>query len=77
MGANSTPTKSTPNSPARDGSRNRMDPKTTERSARDKGDAADLEEQLDEGLEDTFPASDPVSATVTSIPSGTPKPPRH
>ncbi|WP_137134485.1 hypothetical protein [Rhizobium sp. FKY42] len=26
------------------------------------------EEQLNEGLEDTFPASDPVSATITSIP---------
>ncbi|WJH38460.1 hypothetical protein N7E02_07525 (plasmid) [Aliirhizobium terrae] len=26
---------------------------------------------LDEGLEDTFPASDPVSATTTAIPSGT------
>jgi hypothetical protein len=29
---------------------------------------SDLEQQLDEGLEDTFPASDPVSATITSIP---------
>lgn len=27
-----------------------------------------LEDQLQEGLEDTFPASDPVSATITSIP---------
>lgn len=26
---------------------------------------------LDEGLEDTFPASDPVSATTTAVPSGT------
>lgn len=26
---------------------------------------------LDEGLEETFPASDPVSATTTAIPSGT------
>ena len=34
-----------------------------ERSAR-----ATQEEQLNEGLEDTFPASDPVSATITSIP---------
>ena len=31
-----------------------------------------LEEQLDEGLKDTFPASDPVSPTVTTIP-GQPK----
>lgn len=36
-----------------------------ERSAR-----ANQEEQLNEGLEDTFPASDPVSATITSIPGG-------
>ena len=36
-----------------------------EKSAReDKGDA------LEEGLEDTFPASDPVSVTETAIPSG-------
>ena len=28
------------------------------------------EQQLNEGLEDTFPASDPVSATITSIPGG-------
>ncbi len=37
-------------------------------SARAAGDRATLEEQLDEGLEDTFPASDPVSATVSTIP---------
>lgn len=40
------------------------------RSARSAHDRATLEEELDEGLEDTFPASDPVSATVSSIPSG-------
>lgn len=28
----------------------------------------DMEDQLDEGLEESFPASDPVSATITSIP---------
>jgi hypothetical protein len=28
----------------------------------------DMEDQLNEGLEDSFPASDPVSATITSIP---------
>ncbi|MCO5731743.1 hypothetical protein [Rhizobium sp. SSA_523] len=28
----------------------------------------DKEDQLQEGLEDSFPASDPVSATITSIP---------
>ena len=27
-----------------------------------------IEEELDEGLEDTFPASDPVSVTSTAIP---------
>jgi hypothetical protein len=31
---------------------------------------ATLEEQLEVGLEDSFPASDPVSITVTSIPGG-------
>ena len=46
-------------------------------SALEKDDAANLEEQLEEGLEDTFPASDPVATTVTSIPAGTPPPPRR
>ncbi len=36
----------------------------TEGRAEDKG---TLEEQLQEGLEDTFPASDPVSVTSTAI----------
>ena len=40
------------------------------RSARAAHDTATLEEELDEGLESSFPASDPVSATVSSIPSG-------
>ncbi|MBW6421903.1 hypothetical protein KX729_10650 [Rhizobium sp. XQZ8] len=62
----------TPNAPQKE-----WDKKTAEQSAREKGHAGDLEEQLDEGLEDTFPASDPVSATVTSIPTGTPRPPKH
>ncbi|MBO9125329.1 MULTISPECIES: hypothetical protein [unclassified Rhizobium] len=39
-------------------------------------DAATLEEELDEGLEDTFPASDPVSVTGSSIPLHDPKPGR-
>lgn len=34
-----------------------------------------LEEQLQEGLEDSFPGSDPVSVT-TSLISGSPKPKR-
>jgi hypothetical protein len=36
----------------------------------------DKEEELDEGLEDTFPASDPVSVTSTSIPGGPKKKPK-
>jgi hypothetical protein len=36
-----------------------------------------LEEQLDEGLEDSFPASDPVSVTSTSISGGAGSPPRR
>lgn len=40
----------------------------------DRPDAEDImEEQLEEGLEDTFPASDPVSVTSTGIP-GRPAP---
>ena len=33
---------------------------------------AELEQELEEGLEDTFPGSDPVSVTQPSIP-GSPK----
>ncbi|MCV9966008.1 hypothetical protein OIU34_29490 [Pararhizobium sp. BT-229] len=40
------------------------------KSARAAHDKITLEEELEEGLEGTFPASDPVSATVSSIPSG-------
>jgi hypothetical protein len=40
------------------------------RSAGSAGDTGTLEEQLDEGLESSFPASDPVSVTVSSIPTG-------
>ena len=32
------------------------------------------EEELEEGLEDTFPASDPVSITSTTIPGAPAKP---
>lgn len=48
------------------------------RSARAMGDAEAMEEQLDAGLYDSFPASDPVSITVTTV-SGCHKPPsgRH
>lgn len=38
-----------------------------QRSARSAGDTGTLEEQLDQGLEDSFPASDPVSVTQSSI----------
>jgi len=43
------------------------------RSARSTGDVNTMEEQLDEGLEGSFPASDPVSITVSTI-SGSHKP---
>jgi hypothetical protein len=33
-----------------------------------------LQEELDEGLEDSFPASDPPSVTSTAIPGGPAKP---
>lgn len=33
-----------------------------------KKDPATLEEQLQEGLEDTFPGSDPVSVTIPGVP---------
>lgn len=48
------------------------------RSARAQGDTHEMEEQLDAGLYDSFPASDPVSITVTTV-SGCHKPPtgRH
>lgn len=39
-------------------------------NARSRGDEEAMEEQLDEGLEGTFPASDPVSITNTAIPKG-------
>lgn len=34
----------------------------------------DHTEELEEGLEDTFPASDPVSVTSSAIPGGPKKP---
>jgi hypothetical protein len=37
------------------------------RSARSSGDTGTMEEELDEGLEATFPASDPVSVTSSTI----------
>jgi 3-hydroxyisobutyrate dehydrogenase-like beta-hydroxyacid dehydrogenase len=40
-------------------------------SARESNDREQLEVELEEGLEDSFPASDPVSATFTSIPGRT------
>ncbi|MBB4233676.1 hypothetical protein [Rhizobium esperanzae] len=42
-------------------------------SARSSHDSQTLEEELNEGLEDSFPASDPVSATVSSIPANAPR----
>jgi hypothetical protein len=40
------------------------------RSARSVGDTYTMEEQLDEGLEGSFPASDPISITVSTISGG-------
>jgi hypothetical protein len=42
------------------------------RSARAAKDTGTLEEQLDEGLESSFPASDPISAATSTIPGGGP-----
>ena len=39
----------------------------TKQSARKAGDTDTLEEQLDAGLMDSFPASDPVSVTTSAI----------
>ena len=45
--------------------------KSLEREKRKQKHSADIsEEELEEGLEDTFPASDPVSVTSSSIPGG-------
>jgi hypothetical protein len=54
------------------------EPAAHRRSARALGDAEAMEEQLDEGLYESFPASDPVSITVTTV-TGCHKPPsgRH
>ncbi|MBX7106818.1 MAG: hypothetical protein K1X57_22270 [Gemmataceae bacterium] len=46
------------------------------RSARSLGDAEVMEEQLDAGLYDSFPASDPVSITITTV-TGCHKPPSN
>jgi hypothetical protein len=60
-----------------DAHKNAKDKNEAGRSARSKDQKGELDEQLNEGLEDTFPASDPVSTTTTAIPAGTPKPPKH
>jgi hypothetical protein len=39
-------------------------------SARAAGDVDEMEDQLAQGLEDSFPASDPVSVTSSAIPTG-------
>ena len=45
--------------------------KSLEREKRRQTHDADMrEEELEEGLEDSFPASDPVSVTSSSIPGG-------
>lgn len=47
--------------------------KRTRRTEGRAEDKSTLEEQLQEGLEDTFPASDPVSVTSTAIAGRTKK----
>ncbi|MDH6231149.1 hypothetical protein M2281_001721 [Mesorhizobium soli] len=59
--------------PAPEAKETRTAKRRTEGRAEDR---ATLEEQLQEGLEDTFPGSDPVSVIVTAIP-GRPKQPRQ
>ena len=44
------------------------------RSLEEERRSEDMQEELEEGLEDTFPASDPVSITSTSIPGAPSKP---
>lgn len=46
-------------------------------SARSANDRSELEQQLDEGLEDSFPASDPVSVTHSSTAGGAADKSRH
>ena len=51
--------------------------KSLEREKRKQKQDTDLsEEELEEGLEDSFPASDPVSVTSPSIPGGPKKKPK-
>ncbi len=58
-----------PKTPA--GARKSPAVKSLEREKRRQKQDGDLrEEELDEGLEDTFPASDPVSVTSSSVPGG-------
>jgi hypothetical protein len=65
MGTNSTP------------NAGRKDKHDAGQLARGEGRKGELDDQLNEGLEETFPASDPVATTTTAIPAGTPKPPKH
>lgn len=45
-----------------------QDGRASTMASADRVSSSSQEQQLNEGLEDTFPASDPVSATITSIP---------
>lgn len=55
-----------------DTARNRDTPATRSLRAEQQR-QADEPDELDEGLEDTFPASDPVSVTTTTTPGAPPK----
>lgn len=60
--------------PARETTRRETPATRSLRAERARKDAGD---ELEEGLEDTFPASDPVSATSTTTSGAPPEPPRQ
>ncbi|TPL50193.1 hypothetical protein FJ937_16115 [Mesorhizobium sp. B2-4-4] len=60
------PSKSTPKSPGKSSAVRSLE--------HERHHGADAEEELEEGLEDTFPASNPVSITGTAIPGAPARP---
>ncbi|TPK39471.1 hypothetical protein [Mesorhizobium sp. B2-5-3] len=60
------PSKSTPKSPGKSSAVRSLE--------HERHHGADAEEELEEGLEDTFPASDPVSITGKAIPGAPARP---
>ncbi|MDL2410766.1 hypothetical protein PY650_35520 [Rhizobium calliandrae] len=53
-----------------DGERRRLSPAVKSLEQAKASEATNAKDALDKGLEDTFPASDPVSSTTTSVPTG-------